>query len=122
MQIGHDPQRARHDQQHDEHAEGKRERVIGVVGPACHVQEESQVNAHLRDREHGEAERDAGHPEERCIGRPKGRCGEDHGEDQGGRVDEPVRRPFLGEYGRRFVVCCGQGRAPIRWRTENSAT
>jgi hypothetical protein len=47
------------DQRHDEQSKRQRQHVIGVVRPGGDVQKEHQVNSHLHDGEHGEAERDA---------------------------------------------------------------
>ena len=92
VQIGHDPQRAGDDQEHDEHAERQRQHVVGVVRPGGDVQEEDQVNAHLGDGEDGKAEGDAGCPEQRRVGDPERRGREDHGEKQSDRVDEHAGR------------------------------
>ena len=51
-------------QEHDQHAEGQRQHVVGVVGPGGDVQEEHQVHAHLRDRQHHQRDRDAGLPDQ----------------------------------------------------------
>jgi len=36
----------------DQHDERKRHLVVGIIGPGGDVQEEHQMHAHLRDREH----------------------------------------------------------------------
>ena len=48
----------------DQHAEGERQHVVGVVGPGRDVQEEGEVDAHLRDRERRERHRHAGRVDE----------------------------------------------------------
>ena len=65
VHVIHDPQRSDDQQEHDQHAERQRQHVVGVVRPGGDVQEEDQVNAHLRDRQHDQRDRDAGLPDER---------------------------------------------------------
>ena len=55
IHVGHDEDGADHHQQHDEHAEGECQHVVGVVGAARDVKEENQVNAHLRNGEDDQA-------------------------------------------------------------------
>ena len=59
VEIGHDPQRAGDDQDHREDAERQRQHIVGVVRPGRDVQEEDQVDAHLGDGEHDEAQGNA---------------------------------------------------------------
>jgi len=92
VQIPHDPKRPSGDQGYDEHAKRQRQHVVGVVRSGGDVQEEDQVNTHLRDGEHGEAERDAGRPEQRRVGDPERRGRGDDGKKQSDRVDEHAGR------------------------------
>ena len=57
VQVVHDHQRAGDDQDDDEHTKRECQHVVGVVWSGSDVQEKDQVNAHLRDGEHGMAER-----------------------------------------------------------------
>ena len=52
-------------QQDDQHAEGKRHDVVDVVGAGRDVEEEDQVNAHLRDRENDQRDGNARCPDQR---------------------------------------------------------
>ena len=51
VQIGYDPSCPGHHHEYDKQAEGKLQYVVGAVRPGGHVQEEHQVNAHLRNGE-----------------------------------------------------------------------
>ena len=46
-------------QENDQHAEGKRHDVVDVVGAGRDVEEEDEVNAHLRDRENDQCDGNA---------------------------------------------------------------
>src|ERR1700730_1606033 len=48
IKVRHDPYRPEHDETHDDNAEAKREHIVGVVGCRGDVQEEHQVDTHLR--------------------------------------------------------------------------
>jgi integrase/recombinase XerD len=64
VQIRHDQKRSDDDQGDDQHTERQRHHVVGVVRPRGDMQEEHQVDAHLRDREDRQAERDTAGPEQ----------------------------------------------------------
>jgi hypothetical protein len=72
-----------------------------VLSGSGDVEEKDQVNTHLSYGEHGEAERDAGRPEQGRVGRPERRRGEYHGEKQSDRVDEYAGRRRRIRGGRR---------------------
>ena len=59
FEMVHDPQRAGDDDPDDQHAEGERQRVVGVVGTGRDVQEEGEMHAHLGDGERRERHRHA---------------------------------------------------------------
>src|ERR1700733_14527163 len=59
VQMSHDPQRAEHQETHDQYTEAERHDVVGIVGGSRYVQEKNQVNAHLG---HGEREQRHGNP------------------------------------------------------------
>src|SRR5580704_445684 len=51
IQIRHDDHRAEYQETDHENAKGERENVVGLVRRARDVQEEHQVDPHLRNRE-----------------------------------------------------------------------
>src|SRR5271170_7669225 len=60
VQMSHDDHRTKYQKTHDENAKGERENIIGLVGRTRDVQEEHQVNPHLRNRENPQQNGDAG--------------------------------------------------------------
>jgi len=73
IEVRHDPERPCDHQKDDQKAEGERQYVVGVIGTCGDVQEEYQVHAHLRDRQHDDRNGDRGLPDE--IGaRDEERC------------------------------------------------
>jgi len=95
VQICHDQERSDHDQDDDQHTERQRHHVVGVVRPGGDMQEEHQMDAHLRDRKHRQAERDTAGPEQRCVGDPERQGLETHRESQSDRVDKRAGRCSL---------------------------
>jgi ADP-heptose:LPS heptosyltransferase len=67
IEVGHDPERAEDEQHDNQQAERQRHDVVDAVGPRREVQEEDQVHAHLRERQHRERDRDAGLPDQRAA-------------------------------------------------------
>ena len=59
VHVSHDPDGAEHQDEHDEDAEGEGEDVVRVVGCGGDVQEEHQVDAHLRDGQRHQGDRNA---------------------------------------------------------------
>ena len=60
--------RSDNQQKDDQHAERKRQHVVEALGASGDVQEEDEVNAHLRDRQHHQCNRNAGLPDQRRTG------------------------------------------------------
>src|SRR6266403_2133592 len=88
VEVRHDPERSAHHKDDDQNAEGERQHVIGVVGPRGDVQEEHQVHAHLRDRQHDKCHRNARLPHQIGAGdEERGRRQQD-GEPQSGQIAE----------------------------------
>ena len=49
VEIGDDPNRAGDDEKDDQHAEGKGQNIVRVIGPAAQMQKEDEVDADLRE-------------------------------------------------------------------------
>ena len=49
VQVRHDPERTREQQENNQHAEGERHDIVDVVRACRDVEEEDEVYAHLRD-------------------------------------------------------------------------
>ncbi len=64
----------------------KREDVVGVVRTGVEVQEEDQMDAHLRDREHAERDRDGRLPQERIVDQQERGGGQQQGNGQADHV------------------------------------
>lgn len=82
VQVLHDPHGAEDDEAHDQHSEGEGENVVGIVGSRRDVQEEDEVDAHLRDREYQDGDGDARSVDRARTGCPERGGGEAHCERQ----------------------------------------
>src|SRR3984957_10333975 len=91
VEISHDPQRSSDHQEHDQHAEGEREHIVGIVGARGDVQEEHQMHAHLRDRQHDDSDGYARLPDEVSAGDEKRRGREKNGKTQTYDISEQFR-------------------------------
>src|SRR6267154_981235 len=88
IEVRHDPERSAHHKHDDQDTEGEREHVVGVVGARGDVQEEHQMHAHLRDRQHHQCDRNARLPNEIGARDKEGGRGQQDGEPQSGQIAE----------------------------------
>src|SRR6267142_4502141 len=131
IEVRHDPERSAHHKHDDQDTEGEREHVVGVVGAGGHVQEEHQMHAHLRDRQHDKCHRKARLPHQIGAGdEERGRRQQD-GEPQSGQIAENPKSDATAFYVliarcdisviKDFIMSLGHLALPIKYTTVNTA-
>src|ERR1700716_2650782 len=130
VEVRHDPERSAHHKKDDQDTEGERQHVVGVVGTRGDVQEEHQVDAHLRDRQHHQCDRNARLPNEIGARDKEGGRGQQDGEPQSGQIAEDPQSDATAFYVliarcdisvKDFIVSLGHLALPIKYTTVNTA-
>ena len=133
VQMRHDPERTGEEQQNDQHAEGKRHDIVDVVRTGRDVEEEDEVNAHLRDCENDQGDRNAWPPDECGARDEEGHNGEQRREPKSNQIalnslgDLCAVEALIARRGVRVMeVACrlevAHCAAPIKYTTVNIAT
>ena len=133
VQMRHDPQRTGEHQQDDQHAEGKRQDIVDHVWSGRDVEEEDEVNAHLRDCENDQGDWNAWTPDECGARDEKRHNGEQDREPKSNQIALDSRgdlcavESLIARRGvRAMEVTCwlgvAHGATPIRYTTVNIAT
>src|SRR3984893_1403563 len=131
VEVRHDPERSAHHEHDDQDAEGERQHVIGVVGARGDVQEEHQVHAHLRDRQHDKCDRNARLPNQIGAGDEERGRRQQNGKPQSGQITEDplcyanafyvlIARSDIGVI-EDFIVSVDHFALPIKYTTVNTA-
>src|SRR6202163_4572085 len=130
VEVRHDPERTADHKNDDQDAERQRQHVVGVVGSGGDVQEEYQMHAHLRDRQHHKGHRNARLPHQIGAGDKEGGRRQQDGEPQSREIAKDPRsdatfyvliaRCDVGVV-EDFVVPMGHFALPSKYTTVNTA-